>query len=506
MFSLEFPLIASAAAIAYGAYLFWQIVKSPTGNEKMNAVAAAIAEGAQAYLSRQAASLGIIALILTVLLWIFLGKITAIGFVVGAVASALAGFIGMNTSVRANVRTAQAARNGLGAALTLAFRGGSVTGMLVVGLGLLTTTVLYMITKDPRAMIGLGFGGSLISVFARLGGGIYTKSADVGTDMVGKVEAGIPEDDPRNPGVIADLVGDNVGDCAGMAADLFETYVVTLISGMLMAFILFGDTFPAAVTFPLILASVAVFASILGIYFVKTDKIKDIMKALYTGLGVTLVTSLIAFYPIMQDYLAGAPFTLNQLYLSVVIGAVVTIVMVVFTEFYTSKTSNAVKNLAAASQTGHGSNIIAGLALSQQSTFVPVIFLALASLAAYSLAGLYGVALAAISMLSTTGIIIAIDAFGPITDNAGGIAEMASLPQSVREITDALDSVGNTTKAVTKAYAVGSATLAALVLFAAYTAEFKLLGTELLFDLSDPLVLTGLLIGAALPYLLPPMP
>ena len=414
MFSAQLPLIASAAALLYGIYLFWRITQSPDGDDKMKAVAAAIAEGAQAYLSRQAASLGVIAVILALLLWIFLGHITAIGFIIGAAASAAAGFIGMNTSIRANVRTAEAAKKGLGSALTLAFRGGSVTGLMVVGLGLLTTTVLYLITKDPRAMIGLGFGGSLISVFARLGGGIYTKSADVGTDMVGKVEAGIPEDDPRNPGVIADLVGDNVGDCAGMAADLFETYVVTLISGMLMAKIIFGTTFAAAITFPLMLASIAVFASIIGIYFVKTEAIKDIMKSLYTGLGVTLVLSLVAFYPLMKDYLAGAPIAFSHLYLSVVIGAVVTLVMVAFTEFYTSKTSKAVYNLAKSSETGHGSNIIAGLALSQESTFAPVIFLALASLAAYSLAGLYGVALAAISMLSTTGIIIAIDAFGPI--------------------------------------------------------------------------------------------
>lgn len=501
MTPVEFAYTASAIAIGYGAYSFYQIISAPSGTPKMKEVADAIAVGAKAYLSRQTKTLITIASVLTVFLWLSLGMTTAVGFLIGAVASALAGFIGMHTSIRANIRTAAAASQGLGPALTLAFRGGGVTGLMVAGLGLLTTTGLYHYTQDPRLLIGLGFGGSLISVFARLGGGIYTKSADVGTDMVGKIEAGIPEDDPRNPGVIADLVGDNVGDCAGMAADLFETFVVTLISTMLIAQLLFGSATGPAVTFPLLVASAGIIASIIGTFFVRTNSVNHIMKAMYKGLGVTLAISLIINYYLVTNFLASLPYTSNSLYLTTVIGTLVTIIMVAFTEYFTGKNSAAVKALALASESGHGSNIIAGLALSQKSTFFPIIFLAIASLMAFNLAGLYGVALAALSLLSTTGIIIAIDAFGPITDNAGGIAEMSNLPESVRHITDALDSVGNTTKAVTKAYAIGSAALAALVLFAAYTSELSASGKTYLFDLSDPNVLTGLLIGAALPYL-----
>ncbi|OGD01698.1 sodium-translocating pyrophosphatase, partial [Candidatus Amesbacteria bacterium RIFCSPLOWO2_01_FULL_47_33] len=501
MAPIPFAVTAALAAIAYGAYLFYTINKSPSGNEKMNSVAAAIAEGAVAYLNRQAITLAAIGAVLAIVLWLALGSVTAIGFVIGGFVSALAGFIGMHTSIRANVRTAAAAQKGLGPALSMAFQGGSVTGFLVVGLALLTTALFYAWTGDPRAMIGLGFGGSLVSVFARLGGGIYTKSADVGTDMVGKIEAGIPEDDPRNPGVIADLVGDNVGDCAGMAADLFETYVVTLLSAMLIASLTFGSDFPSAVVFPLYIAGGGVFTSILGSLFVRTNDPKSIMPALYKGLIIALGSSALVFYYLVSRYLSPAGLPLINAFLATLIGSGVTAMMVFFTEVYTSKKFSSVKNLAQASVSGHGSNIIAGLALSLKSTFWPVIFLALAALGAYLLSGLYGVALAALSMLSSTGIIIAIDAFGPITDNAGGIAEMSDLPDSVREVTDALDSVGNTTKAVTKGYAIGSAALAALVLFAAYSAELRLLGRNLVFDLSDPLVITGLFLGAALPYL-----
>ena len=501
MAPIPFAVTAALAAIAYGAYLFYTINKSPSGNEKMNSVAAAIAEGAVAYLNRQAITLSAIGAVLAIVLWLALGSVTAIGFVIGGFVSALAGFIGMHTSIRANVRTAAAAQKGLGPALSMAFQGGSVTGFLVVGLALLTTALFYAWTGDPRAMIGLGFGGSLVSVFARLGGGIYTKSADVGTDMVGKIEAGIPEDDPRNPGVIADLVGDNVGDCAGMAADLFETYVVTLLSAMLIASLTFGSDFPSAVVFPLYIAGGGVFTSILGSLFVRTNDPKSIMPALYKGLIIALGSSALVFYYLVSRYLSPAGLPLINAFLATLIGSGVTAMMVFFTEVYTSKKFSSVKNLAQASVSGHGSNIIAGLALSLKSTFWPVIFLALAALGAYLLSGLYGVALAALSMLSSTGIIIAIDAFGPITDNAGGIAEMSDLPDSVREVTDALDSVGNTTKAVTKGYAIGSAALAALVLFAAYSAELRLLGRNLVFDLSDPLVITGLFLGAALPYL-----
>jgi len=493
--------VASAIAIGYGAYTFGKISHAPTGSAKMNEVAAAIASGAKAYLNRQARSMAGIAAVLALILWLTLGTWPAVGFLVGAVASALAGFIGMHTSIRANVRVATAAQKGLAPALTLAFQGGSVTGLLVAGLGLLVTTVMFTLVRDPLLLVGLGFGGSLISVFARLGGGIYTKSADVGTDMVGKVEAGIPEDDPRNPGVIADLVGDNVGDCAGMAADLFETYVVTLISAMLIGKFVFDSAISPAVYFPLLLAAFGIIASVVGSLFVKTSHTSGIMKALYTGLGVTLVLSLVINYYLSQTYLSTLPYSPWSLFLATGIGTAVTIVMVAFTEYFTSKNSAAVRTLAASSESGHGANIIAGLALSMRATFIPVIFLALASLVAYNLGGLYGVALAALSLLSTTGIIIAIDAFGPITDNAGGIAEMSNLPESVRDVTDALDSVGNTTKAVTKAYAIGSAALAALVLFAAYTSELGATGRTFAFDLSDPGVLAGLLIGAALPYL-----
>lgn len=450
----------------------------------MIAISDAIAEGAQAYLKRQYTVIGIIALIIAVALYFTLGQISAVAFVIGAVFSAVAGFVGMNVAVRANVRTTEAAKTGLQKALTVAFNGGSVTGLFVSGLSLLAVVGTYfLVTKtggDLTALAALGFGGSLISVFARLGGGIYTKGADVGTDMVGKVEAGIPEDDPRNPGVIADLVGDNVGDDAGMAADLFETYVVTAIAAILLG---------KSAELPLLIGSAAIFASIIGTFFVKLGKDKKIMPALYKGLAVASITAAVAFYFITPDI---------KIYLTSLLGIAVTFGMVIITEHFTSKNSKAVQGISEASTTGHGTNIIAGLANSMKSTFSPIILISLAILASYLLAGLYGIAIAAMAMLSLTGIVVAIDAFGPITDNAGGIAEMTNQPAKVRDVTDALDAVGNTTKAVTKGYAIASAGLAALVLFSSFTEE---LGSAFTFSLSDPYVLIGLLIGASLPYL-----
>lgn len=449
----------------------------------MIAISDAIAEGAGAYLKRQYKVVGIIALAIAVILYFALGTISTIAFVIGAVFSAVAGFVGMNLAVRANVRTTEAAKKGLQKALTVAFNGGSVTGLLVSGMGLLSVVGTYfLITKtggDLAPLAALGFGGSLISVFARLGGGIYTKGADVGTDMVGKVEAGIPEDDPRNPGVIADLVGDNVGDDAGMAADLFETYVVTSVAAILLG---------KSAELPLMIGAAAIIASIIGTFFVKLGKKKVIMMALYKGLAVASVASAAIFYFITPSM---------NIYLCSLIGIVVTFGMVIITEYFTSKTSKPVQNIAEASTTGHGTNIIAGLANSMKSTFAPVILISLAILGSYALAGLYGVAIAAMAMLSLTGIVVAIDAFGPITDNAGGIAEMTNQPEKVRDVTDALDAVGNTTKAVTKGYAIASAGLAALVLFASFT---EIIGTGFSFTLSDPKVLVGLIIGASLPY------
>lgn len=476
--------LAGAAAIIYGIIQTVRILKLPKGSDDMVAISDAIAEGAQAYLKKQYTVIGIIALVIAVILYFTLGKISALAFIIGAVFSAAAGFMGMNVAVRANVRTTQAAKKGLQNALTVAFNGGSVTGLLVSGMSLLAVAGTYfIITKTGGSLAplaALGFGGSLISVFARLGGGIYTKGADVGTDMVGKVEAGIPEDDPRNPGVIADLVGDNVGDDAGMAADLFETYVVTSVAAILL-----GKT----ADLPLMIGATAIIASIIGTFFVKLGKDKKIMPALYKGLAVASIVAAIAFYFITPDI---------KIYLTSIIGIIVTFGMVIITEFFTSKNSKAVQNIAEASTTGHGTNIIAGLANSMKSTFSPIILITLAILGSYALAGLYGIAIAAMAMLSLTGIVVAIDAFGPITDNAGGIAEMTNQPAKVREVTDALDAVGNTTKAVTKGYAIASAGLAALVLFSSYT---EVVGSKFSFSLSDPYVLIGLLIGAALPYL-----
>ncbi|WP_440947186.1 sodium-translocating pyrophosphatase [Methanosarcina sp. T3] len=494
--------LAGVISLVFAAFFAKSILKEDAGNKRMKEIAGAIQEGAMAYLNRQYKTIAVVSIILSFLILFLLddGLKIAIGFLAGAISSAAAGYIGMSVSVRANVRTAHAASSGLEKAMSVAFRGGAVTGLAVVGLALLGTSGFYILYGDVDLVVGFGFGASLISLFARVGGGIFTKAADVGADLVGKVEAGIPEDDPRNAGVIADNVGDNVGDCAGMGADLFETYVVTSLAAMLLGSLITG-TYENAILYPLILGSVAIFASIISVFFVKIGKEGKIMQALYKGVGGSAIISLIAFYFVTNSLMGDI-----RLFYATIVGIVITVLMVIITEYYTSTSYRPVKTIASSSETGAATNIISGLSIGFESTLVPTVVIVIGILISYFIVGgaadagigLYGIAIAAVAMLSTTGMIVALDSYGPITDNAGGIAQMANLPAQVRKVTDALDAVGNTTKAVTKGYAIGSAALGALALFADYRSKVNLGGQSL--NLDDPVVLAGLLLGALLPF------
>ena len=483
-------------ALIYIVNLSLWLRKQDKGNEKMQKISLAIQEGSRAFLKRQYKTVGIVGIIIFVILYFTLGLLSALSFLLGGISSALAGFLGMKTAVSSNAKTAAAAQNGLKPSLGLAFKAGSITGFLVVTLGLLTVSALYFITQNVSSLISLGFGASLISVFARLGGGIFTKAADVGTDLVGKIEANIPEDDPRNPGVIADNVGDNVGDCAGMAADLFETYAVTLTASLLIGSAL--SLSGTQLIFPLIIGGLAILASIVGTFFVKVGKNESIMGALYKGLGVSALMSVILFYFASKFLILENS---GKIFLSSLTGILISVLMVVITDYYTSKKYRPVKSIAEASKSGHGTNIIMGLSVGMESTFLPILLVGAGIIVSYSLAGIYGIAIATTSMLSLAGIIISIDSFGPITDNAGGIAEMSNAPENIRKITDSLDAVGNTTKAITKGYAIASAGLAALVLFSAYADSIKMIFNNYYFDIQNPYVLVGLFLGASIPYL-----
>jgi len=496
-----FPILVSLFTVAFSFFLISRINKFQVAGGKAIEITAAVQEGAMSYLKRQYKTVSVVAVILFIALLIFMGWKIAVGFLIGAVLSALSGFIGMIVSTQANTRVAKAAERSMDHALDISFKGGLITGLMVVSLGLLAVAGYYFAT-GISGLIGLGFGASLISVFARVGGGIYTKAADVGTDMVGKIEKNIPEDDPRNPGVIADQVGDNVGDCAGMAADIFETYSVSMIATMILGALLFPRS-PQFILLPLFLGSISMLTSVIGSFFVKLGKSKSIMGSMYKGLAVSVILSAISFYPLISKMMAGQDISVMNLYLSTLVGLVITVGMFIITEYYTDKKYSPVISIAKASETGHGTNIIRGLGIGMQSTAYPVLLIAGGTIISFWLAGIYGVALAVVSMLSISGIVVAVDAYGPITDNAGGIAEMSGMPPEIRKITDALDAVGNTTKAVTKGYAIASAGLAALVLFSAYTQEVtsRVGMGSVAFDLTNPKVIVGLLIGGLLPYL-----